>query len=729
MHRKTRRSRAPRLLLAGAGLCVAGVALADPLAQRLDPVVVLAHPQDAPEQQVPASLSVLDGETLESQRLTSVGQLSRRVANLQLGDLNGVRAVYLRGVGGGGRQVGFEPRAGLYVDGVLLSTPPSANALLLDLDRVEVIRGPQGSLFGQNTVSGAISLITREPGEDTALQVRAGYGDGGYGRLAAALDAPLAGPALRMRASLSLAGRQGYTVNQVDGRELDQNREAAGRLRLRWQPDPELRLDLAGDLALQASQMPTGESLSGTFGTGPALPPALFQVALNTPQTDQNRNGGLAATLHWTPGPVELTSISAYRYAVRHWRVDLDYSPRDYNLIDYTDRYPRLSQELRLRRDWPGLGLDGLLGLYYYDQRPHSERQLLALSEIGAVVPALAPGDFVDLYPEVHTRSLALFGTLGYRLAADWRLDAGVRATWLAQRLRYRSEVSGGYQSLGVSAIPQALDRDEALSLSPDLALSYRPWSQARLYLRYARGVKDGGYDVDTQFAPRTQPARFEAETVDSLELGFKSDWLARRLRANAALFVSEYRDFQVSQFQPNGSFVVPVMANAGKVRIWGPELELSGSGWQGFGGRLSAAWLHAEYREFKDGGGAGVDFSGRRSEFAPAWSGSASVDYRQRLPRAWLALDTLGAALHYDWRSSFFTQPSNLPSFRADARSLLGLQLSLADAAQRVELALYADNLLNERYLESLNRGTLGTFYGRQGDPRRIGMQLSANF
>lgn len=694
--------------------------------QVLPEVRVTARQREEIIRDVPASIAVLDGEDLESGRLHSIGDLERRVANLQLGDLNGVRTLNLRGVGGGGRQVGFEPRTGVYVDGVFVGAPPITDSLLFDLDRVEVIRGPQGSRFGHNTVSCAVSLITREPAVQPAVETRFGVADGGERRAAAAVDMPLARSALRMRFSASVAQYDGFTRNLGGGPRLDAGEEAAGRVRLLWLADDHWRIDVAADLALQQSRMPTGEAVTSTRGNGPAEEPQVFVAALNTPQRDDLRNGGASATVVYSPAAWSLTSISAFRHAERRWIVDLDYSPQDYNLIDYTDRYPRWSQELRLRRAWPAHGVDASLGLYYAHQKPRSQRTLLALSQIGDFAPQLEPGDFAAVEPEVRSRSAAVFGTLAFDLLPDWRLDAGLRGTWVRQDLHYVARVSEGYQALGAAHIPLARDDHRRFSLAPDVALSHLVGPDTRAYVRYARAIKDGGYDADQQIRPSTQPARFGPETVDTLEAGFKSQWLQRRLAANAALFVAEYRDYQVSQFRPVGTLVIPQMTNAGKVRNWGPELELALTTPQGLDAQLSAAWLHAEYVHFEDGGGAGVDFSGNRTEFSPRWTGALRIDQDFAMSRTGLRLNRMQASLNYAWRSAFFTQPSNLPVFRADARSLLGVRLALTDAHEYMELALHADNLLDERYVNAINRGTLGTRYVRRGDPRRIGLTLS---
>lgn len=689
----------------------------------LQTVTVTARLRPETEQQVPASLAVVDGETLAAEGIHSLGALDSRVANLQFGDLNGTPTLFLRGTGGGGRQVAFEPRAGIYLDGVFMNVPPLTDALLLDLDRVEVLRGPQGSLFGQNTVSGAVRLISREPGERFSVQGLTAVDSRGAQRLAAAADLPLIDQRLLFRVSGNLARADGVVRNLADGRYPDACKEAGLRARLQWRLSPTLRADFSADTASRDDDFPTGEAFSSSDGRGPDANPTPYTVALDAPQHDDLRSQGLAASLQWQLPLATLTSISSWREAQRHWLVDLDYSAADGAQVDFVDRYQRWSQELRLSSPASDAALSWLGGFYAFRQIADSERPLEAGDDVAAFIPTLAPGDRLSALPRLDTRSYALFGSLGYRLREDLRLDAGLRLVTVQQRLDFSQQATSGFSAAGFRAFGPVEKSASETAVLPDLALSWDLRPTLSTYARYARGSKSGGFDAEALGNDRSDPPAFGEETVDSYELGLKSQLLDDRLHANLAWFLAEYRDYQVSQFRPVGSVNLPVLSNAGKLRSYGPELELLALPLRGLRLQSSAAWLHAEYVEFVDGGGAGVDYSGKRAEFAPSWMLNGAMSYDRPVP--WGTIARLQMALDYSWRSRFYTQPSNREAFHADSRSLLGARLSVRDIDGRVELSLYGDNLLDDRYVETLNRGTLGTLYGRYGAPRTLGLRV----
>lgn len=687
--------------------------------------MVTARLRAEAEQQVPVSMAVVSGEALAEEGRFTLSDLDSRVANLQIGDLNGTPTVFLRGVGGGGRQVGFEPRTGFYIDGVFMNQPPLADALLLDLDRVEVLRGPQGSLFGQNTDSGAISLVTKEPGENLSVQAVLRVDDRGEQRIGLAQDMPIIAKRLLLRLSGNLAKGDGFVTNRFDGKKPDAFNEAGARARLQWRIATGLNVDFAADVASHRDDFPTGEALSSSSGQGPDANPGAYSVALNTPQADNMRNSGLSATVNWDGSFGKLTSISAWRESQRHWVVDLDYSPLDAWKVDNVDHYQRWSQELRLTGHSQRLPLTWLAGVYAFRQISDSDRAVPAGPRIGLFIPQVSPGDNLVVTPRLDTRSAAVFGSVGYALQPGLRLDAGLRLVGVQLRLDYSQLSTGGLRAIGNQTILGYENRVSESSALPDVALSWDLNPALTAYARYAMGSKSGGFDADTLTSNRTVPGEFSEETVNSYELGLKSQWLQRRLRANLALFVADYDDYQVSQFRPTGvgTITVPVVSNAGKVRSYGPELELLARPLRGLTLRSSTAWVHAEYVEFKNGGGNGIDFSGHRAEYAPRWTSNNAIEYRRGVDWGWVG--SLQGALSYSWRSRFYTQPSNLPIFLADTRNLLGARLGLQDRSSRFELSVYGDNLLDDRYLETLNRGTLGTRFGRYGAPRSFGLQL----
>lgn len=690
----------------------------------LETVIVTARKLEEPAHEVPASIAVISGEQIRDQRLNTLGDLDRLAPNLQLSDANGVRTLYLRGAGGGGRQVGFDTRAGIFVDGVLMSQPPSVNSLLLDVDRVEVLRGPQSTLFGADAESGALSLVTRAPGTEASLDAQAVYGSDGIRQLRASADAPLSSRVLT-RASAYFTHRGGFVKNLEDGHYLDKTDDAGGRLRLRWQVNEQMSVDLSADKGRQQSDNPLGEARSNTLGNGPAASPTPYTSNLNSPQTDVNDNQGASSVVRYEGAGWELLSLSALRVAERHWVADFDHSAQDYLSLDFRDRYRTVSQELRLA--FSGEHQHGLIGAYLFDQRAQSDRSFLAGTELRSLAPFLNADDQVTAAPQVDTRAYALFGSYSRDLSARWTVDAGLRVTRVFKSLAFSQAATSGFETSGFATLDDHNDAIDETSWSPEASLRYALTPEAMLFIHYARGSKSGGFDADFLNRAVGTPQRFRQETVNSIEIGAKTRWAQHRAGADLVLFVADYRDYQLTQFLPAGNIVQPVIANAGQLRTYGPELALHWSPITPLQLSFDAAWLHAEYREFENANGMGADFSGNRLEFAPKWNGNIGLDYRQPMPQ--LGGTAVIASLNGAYREAFYTQASNLPKFKADPRRLLSARLGLAGSEERWELALFGDNLLDDRYSDSLNVATLGTLYGRYGAPRTYGVQGRMRF
>ncbi len=693
-------------------------------ATQLETVTVAARKREEELADVPASIAVISGEQIREQHLNTLGDLDRLAPNLQFSDANGVRTVYLRGAGGGGRQVGFDTRAGIFVDGVSMSQPPSVNGLLLDVKRVEVLRGPQATYFGQDTESGALSLVTQSPGPRASLDTQAVIGSDGIRQLRASGDLPLT-DSVMTRGAAYITQRDGFVTNLEDGSKLDKTRDIGGRLRLRWRAANALTVDLAADKARQHSRNPLGEARSNTLGNGPPESPSPYTSNLNSPQTDDNDNQGLSTTAHYWGEHFDLYSISALRMAERHWLADFDHSARDYIALDYRDRYRTFSQELRLVVDAEDQRF--MIGGYLFDQRAQSSRRLDAGTQLFLLVPYLTPNNEVTTLPQVDTRSYALFGGYSRRLSPRWTLDTGLRVTRVFKQLGFTQAATPGFAIFGFADLEDYNDGINETAWSPEAALSYTLAPGATLFSHYARGFKSGGFDADALARSVGSPQRFKQETVNSYEIGIKTRWLQQRVGADLVLFLADYRDYQLTQFLPVGNIVAPVIANAGKVRTYGPELALYWNAVPHLKLNLDAAWLHAEYTEFKNANGMGDDFSGNRLDFSPKWNANLGIEYRY--PAGLLAGTDLFTGINVAYRDDFYTQASNRPIFHADPRRLLSARLGIAGSTGKWEIALFGDNLLDDRYSESLNLASLGTLYGRYGAPRTYGVQLQFSF
>lgn len=694
---------------------------------QIETIVVTARKREEDSQKVPVALTAVTGQSIEERHLDTVDDLENLAPNLQIGHSRSIPTVYIRGVGGGGRQIGFETRAGVYVDGVYVGAPSAVDSLLLDLQRAEVLRGPQGTLFGQNSTSGAISLVTQAPGSGGPDRVRVRYGNRDARAIAAAGDIPLQGagadPRVQLRVSGSLAERDGFTRNVLTGDDYDDLDHKGARLRLRLLPADAWTVDLAADLSLQRSHALGGEPRTNPCCTPP--PPAAFDVDNNTQERDDHRNAGFSGTVRHERGGYGLTSISAWRNSERNWTVDLDRSPGDFSRYDYADEADFYSQELRLDSTVPAWRLRWLAGLYLLGSEAESARFVTALSEIASFpgpFGTIVPGDVQATLPRITGRSYAAFGSVDWGLTERLSLDAGLRVTRTDKDLEFDQEAQS-FSAIGVLDFDNYRDDLSETSVDPALGLRYALSPRAMSYLRYARGSKSGGFNADAVLAPRPLPERFDEETVDSFEAGLKSDLFERRLRLNLALFLADYRDYQISQTVESGAVTVPSTTNAGKLRTWGPEVSLSAAPVAGLRVDIEAAWLHAEYRTFENGAGIGVDFSGNHAEFAPKWTVALALRYERQTP--WIGGSLAYAQLGTNYRDSQYSEPSNADRFLMRSRTLVSAQVGLAQIARHWQVGLFGENLLDKEYDEGFQAGSLGTLLGYRGLPRTWGLEL----
>lgn len=695
----------------------------------LETIVVTAQKRTEDSQQVPVSVTAVSGQTIADRRLQTVKDLENLAPNVQLSRSSSIPTLFIRGVGGGGRQIGFDTRAGIYVDGVYVGAPAAVDSLLLDLDRAEILRGPQGTLFGQNSTSGALNLITQAPGSGAPATTSLSYGNRDGRRFTAAGDVPIADPRVQLRASGSFARRDGFTRNLLTGDDTDDIKQDGGRLRLRLLPSEDLTVDLAADLSLQRTHNIAGEPRTSTFGNAPPDQPAPFRVDNNTEERDDARNAGIAGTLRYERGAYGLSSISAARQTNRRWTADLDRSAKDWFRFDYDDDIDFYSQELRLDSAVTEWRLRWLTGLYVLATNADSTRLSAALPGITTapgVLGMVRPGDVQSTRPRIDSLDYAAFGSLAWGITERLSLDAGLRVTRTEKDLDF-DQVALSSALVGVVDIPDYHDRFDETSVDPALGLRLTLDEHSMTYLRYAHGTKSGGFNADIVLAPRAKPERFKDERVNSLEAGVKSELLEQRLRVNLAMFVADYRDYQVTQFISLGTLSVPTMTNAGRVRTWGPELSLSAVPVAGLRVDLDAAWLHAEYRKFENGDGTGTDFSGNRTEYAPKWDLSLAMRYERQTPWTGTSQAYVGVAANY--RSDQYADASNASRFYLRSRTLVSAQLGLAQIAQHWQVGLFAENLFDKFYDETLQSGTFGTLSGFYGTPRTWGAELRYEF
>lgn len=687
-----------------------------------DEIIVTAQKREQRLVDVPVSIAVVDGEALERTRTQDLFDLARLAPSFSIQRQGATDTIFIRGVGGGGRNVGFSTRAGVYVDGVYAGQFTSANQDALDIERVEVLRGPQGQLFGRNTVSGAVNITSAAPSQSFG-----GYVEGGYGRrdlveFRGALNAPL-GDRAAIRISASHRERDGFTINLPTGTDLDNINRDSVRARLTVDLSERLTADFAGDFTDDRTNKAVGEAITDTFGTGPSPAPGAFDTPYNIDPSQVQRGAGGSMTLNYDLGDATLTSITAYRNTSRRRVNDLDYVPLDFFGFDFKDRYKQLSQELRAAFGGDG-PLSGVVGLYYFSETGDNERSASAGAQIGLTGLPLVPGVIAAVDARVKTRSYAAFGAVDWKFAERITLNIGGRFTH--DDIELIDYSTFGPAVFALATIPNFDDSQSSDSFDPTAGLTFALSEQANLYAKYARGFKSGGWNVDfISAADFAASIRFKPERVNSYEGGLKYQSADRSVRFNLAAYYAAYDDYQINQFVDLGGGQTSIqLRNAAKAVTWGGEADVAWRASARLDFNAAIGFVRAVFDRFPNGGGPGVDLDGNRLPYAPSVTASAGALYAYPLS----GFGALNLGANWSYRSKSFSGPENLARQQIDARHLVDARLELAaDAGWSV--ALWARNIFDEAYIDNRIFDFFQTDIVERGEPRTFGATLRAAF
>lgn len=729
-------------------------------AQALEEIVVTARKREESLQETPIAITAFDAAELQALSMSDISMLGDFTPNLNVsfsqGNSGGSNlGANIRGVGQFDFLITTDPGVGVYLDGVYLGRTTGAVLDLLDVARVEVLRGPQGTLFGKNTIGGAINVVTQAPSD--ALTGEVGLTVGEESRLDGRLS--VSGPlAEGLAGSLSLASRNrdGYVERTVDGGELGDVDQLVGRAALAWQLSDRVSLDFSVDHTRQrqgsapsllAEVDPAASILPlwNAFVADPApITPADVDLGSNffsTEQTGPNRNDldvtGVSFTLEAALGDtLDLRSITAWRELDAEFGRDGDNTPAQYvHTLNRVDQ-DQVSQELQLLGNAAGGRLDWLAGAYFYREdasdfnRPRLASGLFdALEALPAPLgppgapcapPFFAPGcpgnpinvalDLdLNVLTEQEVTSYAFFTSLDYALTERLSLNVGLR--WTDEEKDFA--VQNFRENSGVVILPPGTTASDSWQeLSYRAGLDFQSSENVLWYGAVSRGFKSGGFNG----RPTAQGAvdSYDPEFLTSYEIGVKADLIGRRLRLNAAVFTNDYEDIQllVRTVDPvTGSFL-SVLQNAAEASVDGIELEatalVSDRVTLGFGlGHLDA--------EYDDTGGA-IEIT-EDSELAqtPEWNVNASVRYEHPLADG----AAIATRLDYGYTSSYFQDAANTASLEEGGYSLLNFRSAYRSPEDTYEVAAFVTNLLDEEYIVS-GGSALGTFGTAEYTPAR---------
>jgi iron complex outermembrane receptor protein len=705
-------------------------------AARLDTVQVTARRREEGLQDVPVAVSAFDAEQLRELQASDLSGLQGAVpnANIVQGRASASSInVFIRGVGQPDALQTFDPAVGVYVDDVYLSRIQGALLSLFDVERVEVLRGPQGTLYGRNTAGGALKLITRSPFGEPRLDAELVAGDFGRaeGRFYGAGAASEA-------AAFSLAGlyseNDGFVRDPQTGRRFNDNGARALRAKLVLRPSEALSITFSGDYTRQRNELSLGRAeaplVQVDLATGPRVlipaPTGRFNYRARTelpPDRGQDLDhSGLSATLEWDFAEgFTLKSISAWRELETAFWIDFDASPRQITSALVALDQRQFSQELQLLFD-DREGTKGVFGIYHLDEKVPSHQEALAndfLALNGAPIPFRRTID-----DRLRNESWAVFGNLSRDFAPGWSASLGLRYTEDRKKyFRTTSTFSTLPPLVGTFAFEDAAN---FRALTPSLALQYQLSERRMAYLSANRGFKSGGFNGRANSA--AEVSVFKPEYVWTYELGYKASSEDGRLLANLALFHSDYKDFQarvaeiVNPNAPVPTFAFPVL-NAAKLRIQG--LELEGAWLIGEGTRLSGnlGRQNARYREFRDERFPNADRSGDKVPFSPKWNARLALTHTFALGGGGAL--TLGGDAVY--RDKTWLSVDNREVLTQEAFTLIGLFGVYENADRSLRLQLGVRNATDEVYKvdaqEFSSVGNIQTAY--YGWPRHFYLSL----
>ncbi|MGB3626230.1 MAG: TonB-dependent receptor [Henriciella sp.] len=685
---------------------------------KLQPVVVNSRKRVERLRDVPISAEVQTGEQLADLAIPNLERMSLYVPNLTIQPAPGVPSLYIRGIGSGPNNPAFEPSVGLFVDGIYLGRGRQTSSDFLDVERVEVLRGPQGALLGKNTSSGAINITTANPGQDTEFSLTAtGFFEGDEGYEATAVASGPLSDNLGARIALRLDDRDGWLYNTAKNQTGPQRESLQGRLTLVYDLNPAARF------TFKATHFDYDYE-DDFFSTSAFGDPKTFTRA-TSPEVDEFDDGDstvLALTGEFDlGGGYTLTSTTGYSEFSYLRQVDSDFAEANLFKTQFGESFWQLSQELRLASPTDG-PFSWLAGAYIH--RAESD-DILAQSTI----------TFLPTFDGVGTRSmdqetdsLSAYGQASYRFTDRWQLTGGVRVT--------NESKSATYDRFNVGSVPGTWSETdlegeiEETELDPSVQLQYF-LDNGMLYVSLARGSKGGGF-VAASTAVEQDGFAYDGEVSKSVEVGGKFDLADGRAQLNVAVFQTKYEDLQVSAWDPAAN--ATITRNAADATSQGIEVGLTARISEPLTFRGSAAYLDAKYDDFPNAlclydpnpapGVCLENIGGTDIPRAPEWSASGGLYLDTPITSSLQLTGNVTAS----YRSGIFLDDNLNPASYQDEFTKIDARIGIGSINDNWELAVIGLNLTDE-LTSSYALGTPFTAGSESysiDPPRVIGVQMT---
>jgi iron complex outermembrane receptor protein len=698
----------------------------------LEEVVVTAQKRAESIQEIPIAITAISGEALQALNRDDVAAIAAQTPSLAYSEAGGESQIYIRGVGSNLFSVGADPSVAINLDGVYLGRSNMGLTQFLDVERIEVLRGPQGTLYGRNATGGAINIYSRMPTETLEGYGSLIVGSDDRREVNAAIGGPIGG-AWSFRLAARGLKDDGYTRNlDPSGFKVDDNDLKAIRGILRFGPD-RFRATLIGDYSEfdsgNTSIKPRNDGFGLAQSAGASVPASIHETRLNFPSFFVWQTGGITANLDWDLAEaVSLTAVLGYR----EWDSDFLFNTdgteievtRTTQLYD-TSQY---SAELRLsgEHDWGRW----IAGAYWLDEDKFGGLGLVRAGFTNALAnrpPAIIPSSVFPprtflFLSENDGRASAVFGQLDFRLTEQWTLTAGLRwsdetkddSTYFVTLLP-DTELLGLYSPRPRPPRPapgptNRIDSKSWDAFTPKVGVEWKPGEDQLYYLSWSKGFKSGGYN-----AFQTTNPVYDPEFIKATEVGAKTQWLDDRLRLNTSLFHYDYTDLQVSTFLNS----LTLTTNAAEATIKGIEFEVQALPVDNLELQLAATFLDAKYDRFttvygnctaanqaldpRCAGRAGqvrlIDAAGKTLNNAPDFKGTASARYTIPLS-AGGRISLFGQVSH---QGEVFFNADNSPSMIQDSYTVVDARIGYETGSGSLAVALFAKNLTDEEYFHNI--------------------------
>ncbi len=739
-------------------------------------VVVTARKTRERLADVPIAITAVSGDQLRANDHLRIEDLNVLAPSMNSVEQNGHQtSVTIRGLGANPGNDGLENSAGVFLDGVYLGRPGMVDTDLIDIDHVEVLRGPQGTLFGKNTTAGVVSIMTEAPRFDFGATVQASYGNYNYQQYQGTITGPIVNDVLAFRLTANSTTRDGDIHDISTDQNVNNISRQGVRGQLLYTPTPNFRLRLIGEFE-HDRQSTGGVLLIETLGQTPAAIAtklaAVGGVSLVPDPTGRTtydggpfltgtQQGALSAEANWTLGGYTLTSITAWR----SWKYNSD-ADEDLTIANvlnggYNINDNQYSEEFRLK--FPRTGpVDAVIGVYYFNQGVHTD----SFSNYGpeaaawltgipdALLPTYAKAspavattlnyDYSrsDTIATPETNSYAAFGQAVWHVDPRWNITAGLRVTYeTKEESVYRpqpiSTITGGpiaaFASQAVAPFTVGI-RGTAPSFLISTDYHFAPSMMA--YASVAQGQKAGGVNPTLPAAGRPiSSLEVLPETATDYEIGVKGDLFQHRLDFNLDAFYTHVDNYQATYLAYVNGSVQTLLTNVGKVQTEGVEADLTARPIRGLSVTANGSFNDAYYASYTNGpcavenvGQTICNLTGRPLAQAPRWIANLITAYEHPLGDDLIVHGTA----EYAFRSKFYGSPDDSQYTLTGGFGLLNLRLGIRSARGGWDLSLWGKNVTDKRYANlfgSLGSLLPGTYYANFADPATYGVTVRKSF